>query len=247
MNDMPPFGLQPDEHRRPQQPPTFQRTANIVSIVSGVATIIALAIAARRGAQWWLIWLLGVIAGLLLLSVAYRPVAAFARMLMAHRTDNLVAREYWPRFQALVHQFGQFVNPSTNDTLHAIITSDVPDPLRSEMYSLIVNISVFSGFWYFFRMRIDNHLPRLDELAAAVQEFHHLVGQYDNFCALTIFDRLPEEMRKKIPERSKNKLNTFHLRFHQFLTAFVQFCHEFSRARPQLAALPKFLPFPTQL
>ncbi len=146
-----------------------------------------------------------------------------------------------------VHRFGGFVDTRTNDTLHYIISTDVPEPLRTELNKLLVNISLWSGFWHFFAQRVDREFPTLSELAYGVEEFHHLVAQYGNFCIAPIFEHLPEQLRTALTGQSKVKLNTFRERYGQFLTEYMAFAKQFSESRPRLERLPRYLTYPTQL
>ena len=126
--------------------------------------------------------------------------------------------------------------------------NDVPEPPRTELLKLMVNMDVWSGFYYFFMRRFDRERSSaLSELAYAVEEFQNLVGGYGNHCVLPIFDRFPQQLRSVLTDQSKGKLNTFRERYSHFLTEYMAFAKQLAESRPQLERLPRYLTYPTQL
>ena len=140
-----------------------------------------------------------------------------------------------------------FVSTQSNTTLHYIIANDVTEPMRTELNKLLVNNSLWYGFWHSFMGRVDRESPALSELAYALEEFHHLVAQYNNFCIVPIFERLPQQLRTTLTDQNKGKLNTFRERYGQFLTGYTAFAKKLSESRPQLQRLPFYHTYPTPL
>lgn len=225
---------------------SLERTAQIVAVLSGiVATVVGIS-SLRKGSPWYLSWILLTFVVLLVGSVLYPPLRVSYHAWIVKRADSLVGRQSWPKFVVLVRRFGEFVSERT-DTLDAVISNNVPEPMRSEFNKLVVNSRIFSGFYHFLAQRVDRRSPGLPELASILEEFHHLVGLYGNFCIAPVFDRLSEEQRKSLPDQAKAKLNTFRERYGQFLTEYMEFAKQLADSRPQLRRLPRYLPYPTQL
>lgn len=232
------------ERQQVQQSPPVQRT---VQVVGGIVAIVAGILNIFRGGSSYLIWIFVGVAALLIISAIYKPVEVRFRVWSERRKDRRVARENWPMFKNFVRRFGGFVDNRTNDTLHYIVMNDLPDPLRTELLKLMVNMDVWSGFYYFFMQRIDRERPALSELAYAVEEFHHLLGGYGIYCVVPIFDRFPQQLRSALTDQSRGKLNTFRERYGHFLTEYMAFAKQFAESRPQLDRLPRYLTYPTQL
>lgn len=226
---------------------SLERILRVVSIGGGIVGIVAGIVSVSRGGPWYLIWVFVGVAVFLIISAIYKPLSIRLQSWSERRKDAQVARENWPKFRQFVHRFGDFVNTGTNNTLHYIIANDVPEPTRTELNKLLVNISLWYGFWHSFMGRVDRESPIFSELAYAVQEFHHLVAQYGNFCIAPIFERFPEQLRPSLTEQSKAKLNTFRERYGQFLTEYMAFAKQLSESRPQLQGLACYLACPTQL
>jgi len=140
------------------------------------------------------------------------------------------------------------VNTGANDTLHYIIARDVPEPTRTELNKLLVNISLWYGFWHSFMGRVDRESsPLLSELAYAVQEFNHLLAQYGNFCIGPIFERFPDQLRPALTEQTRGKLKPF-----AKIRPVPDRVHDVRqtnclKSRPQLHGLSTYQTYPTQL
>jgi hypothetical protein len=230
-----------------QKSSSLERILQVVSIGSGIAGITAGIVSLLKGGPSYLIWLFVAFGVLIIITAIYKPLEIQYRSWSERRKDRRVAREHWPKFRTYVHRFGDFVSTQTNTTLHYIIANEVTEPTRTELNKLLVNNSLWYGFWHSFMGRVDRESPVLSELAYAVEEFHHLVSQYGNFCIAPIFERFPEQLRPTLTEQSKVKLNTFRERYGHFVNEYMAFAKQLSESRPQLQRLPHYLTYPTQL
>jgi hypothetical protein len=235
------------EREQVRQSAPLERVVQVVSVGGGIVAIVAGILNIFRGGPSYLVWVLVGVAALLIISAIYKPVEVRFRLWSERRKDRRVARDNWPKFRNFVHRFGDFVDNRNNNTLHSIIINDVPDPLRTELLKLVVNIDVWSGFYYFFVQRVSREQPVLSELAYGVEEFQNLVGGYNNHCVVPIFDRFPQQLRSALTDQSRGKLNTFRERYGHFLTEYMAFAKQFAESRPQLERLPRYLTYPTQL
>lgn len=225
---------------------SLSRIGQIVNIVVGISAIVT-AIAAAKGGPTYLVWILVGVAVLLFVSTTYKPVAMRIHLRSERRKDEQVARDNWKELRNLVHRFGDFVSTQNSNTLHYIIMHDISDPTRTRLSERIVSNNLFYGFWHSFMRQIDREPISLAELAYAVEEFYHLVGQYNNYCIEPIFERLSPDLRQQITEEMKTKLNTFRERYGHFGNDFMAFGKQFSESRPQLQRLPHYVHYPTQL
>ncbi len=205
----------------------------------GVATIVA-TVWGKSG-----LWVLG-----LGLATILASVVLIARVRKRNRDQTQVkARErtasiYYPKFREHVHSFEEFVDTRTNDTLHYMVLNDFTGPVRDEFNKRIgaVPLIIWNQFWVFFKERVDRTEPNFTELAAGVQEFHHLVGQFINLSVAPIFDHLPNEIRAGLTEQQRGRLNGFQQRLTLYLRDYTAFLKELSQISPELDRLPRHFP-----
>jgi hypothetical protein len=171
------------------------------------------------------------------------PALSRIRIWFERRKDRHVARIWFPKFQTFVRRFGSFVNNGTNDTLHAIIQGNLSEAARIELVVRLgpAPLDLWYQLWYFFWQRVERQRPSFFELQYDVQEFQNLAGQYFNLCVAPIFTSLPEEVRKKLTEQEKGKLNGFQQRHAHFVTEYTVFAEELAQSRPSLQHLPRSL------
>ncbi len=184
--------------------------------------------------------------GILALGLAAATVVTFvvvlarlrqrAKVQTHSKEQQQVASIYYPTFQKLVHQFGEFVDTRTNDTLHYMVRMEFSGSLRDELSKRLgtAPISLWSEFWFFFKQRIDRTEPTFTELVAGVQEFHHLLGDYNNLCVAPIFAGLPNDTRAALTEQQRSRLNGFQQRLTLYLRDYMAFAKELSLALPEL-------------
>jgi len=167
-----------------------------------------------------------------------------ARTEVHSREQQHVAALYYPRFRKLVGQFGDFVDTRTSDTLHYMVTNDFPLPTRDDLCKRLgtAPLGLWNQFWFFFKQRIDRTAPTFTELLAGIQEFHHLLGEYNNLCVAPIFSHLPNDTRASLTEQQRSKLNGFQQRFTIYLRDYMEFAKELSSALPELDHMPRYLP-----
>jgi hypothetical protein len=229
-----------------QKSSSLERLLQVVSICGGLVGIAAGIASVLKGGPWYLIWIFVAFGVLVIITATYKPIRIRIGSWTERRKDRRVARQNWPTFRIYVHRFGDFVSTQSNTTLHYVV-NEAAEPIRTELNKLIVSNSLWYGFWHSFMRRVDRESPILSELAYAVEEFHHLVSQYSNFCIVPIFEQFPERLRPSLVEQSKVKINTFRERYGQFLTEYMAFAKQLSESRPQLQRLPHHLTYPTQL
>jgi len=160
-----------------------------------------------------------------------------------------VASHFSPRFQKFVHRFGEFVDSRTNNTLHYLVLNDLSGSVRDELCKRlgIAPIGLWNQFWFFFDQRIGRTQLTFTELIAGVEEFHHLLGEYNNLCVAPIFTYLPNEVRTALTEQQRSKLNGFQQRFMLYLRDYMAFAKELAHTSPKLDHLPRKLPCPDPL
>jgi len=185
---------------------------------------------------------------LVLLVGAYYPtVSRRLLLLLERRKDDAVARNAFPKFREMVHRFGEFIDSRTDNTLHAIVPNEIfrhradgPAAFR------IPNRELWHGWWTYFWQRIDREHHTMDEMRAALMEFHLLVGSYANYCVSPIFDA-PSNVKAEIPQEAKSSLNSFQQRFDRFAGEYGQFAKSLSESRPALHGLPYWISSPKPL
>jgi len=167
------------------------------------------------------------------------------------REQHAVTAAYYPRFQKLVHGFEEFVDSRMSTTLHYMIVSggDFSGQMRDDLCKALgtVPVSLWSSLLHFFKLRIDRTPPSFGELIAGVQEFHHLLAQFNNLCMAPIFDHLPNDKRAALTEQQRSRLNGFQQRFTFYLRDYMTFGKELSQALPELQRLPRDIPYSNPL
>lgn len=166
----------------------------------------------------------------------------------AQRQENLLAARELPKFQELVHRFGDFANNRTNDTLQGIIR-EFRSPAAPVLTKYLDphSIQLWDSLWTFFRMRVDRQPATLPELRAAAHEFNNLYGQYFQWCVAPIFEYHAEDIRAVLSAEERAKLNRFCRELQAFRTAYVQFMKSFCKTHPSCEHLPYPGSPPTEL
>jgi diguanylate cyclase (GGDEF)-like protein len=167
------------------------------------------------------------------------------------REQHTVTAAYYPRFQKIVHDFEEFVDSRANNTLHYIIVGggDFSSQMRDDLCKALgaVPVGMWSSLLHFFKLRIDRTPPSFEELIAGVQEFHHLLAQFNNLCMAPIFDHLPNDKRAALTELQRSRLNGFQQRFTFYLRDYMAFGKELSQTLPELQHLPRDIPYSNPL
>lgn len=201
-------------------------------------TLIALIFTQVNGKQPGLAWSL---VGLTLLSlgVGFLPsVKTKMHKWSEQAKDKAVATQAFPEFRKFVNRFHDFVVDGRCDTLHYIVQDELVrgDGIRYQQLAM-----PGIGFWgaplEFFLRRIDAQRPSMVELKMAIEEFHFLVGSYNNQCVSQVFERLPQDLQSSLTSRTKANLNSFEQRFDHFLTDYQNFTKELCASRPALRSL----------
>lgn len=191
-----------------------------------------------------------VLLGLTIVLVAgayYSTVRRRVLLLLERRKDDAVAKNAFPKFREMVHRFGEFIDSRGENTLHAIVLNEIlrhrangPPAFR------IPNRDLWYGWWTYFWQRIDREHHSMDEMRAALMEFHLLAGSYSNYCVSPIFDA-PSNVKAEIPQEAKSSLNGFQQRFERFAGEYGQFAKSLSESRPVLHGLPYWISSPKPL
>lgn len=172
-----------------------------------------------------------------------RLVRGFRRW-RAHSRDERFAQQEFPRFKQFVRRFGDFVSNRTNDTLHAIVRSELSEPVRAALARQYeaTPIELWNSLWEFFDQRLGRQQPVFAELAPSIQEFDNLIGNYHVYCVAPIFSRLPADVRERLSDEDRRKLNGFQQKHHSFITDYVQFVRALADSHPALEHFPRYLP-----
>ncbi len=191
-----------------------------------------------------------VLLGLTVFLVAatyYSSVKRQAVRLLERRRDDAVARNTFPEFREFVHHFGEFIDGGVNNTLHAIVRTEILQRRADGNVAFnIPNLQLWHGWWNYFWQRIDRGPHTMSEVSAALMEFHSLVGSYTNYCVTPIFE-LPANVRAEMSQEAKSSLNSFQQRFERFLGEYGQFSKSLSESRPILHGLPCWFSTPKPL
>src|SRR5262249_25400697 len=108
------------------------------------------------------------------------------------RRDDAVARNTFPEFREFVHRFGPFIDSRVNDTLQAIVRTEIVQRRNDNNAAFnLPNMALFHGWWDYFWQRLDRQPRTITEVRAALMEFHLLVGSYTNYCVTPIFELSP--------------------------------------------------------
>jgi hypothetical protein len=185
----------------------------------------------------------------LFLGIGFYPAArAGLRRRLQHREDKRVARGALPEFRRLVGRFGDFVNTSTNDTLHYILQNEACQGFTDRYTRLgIPELGLWSAFWSHLAQRVDRQQLSPSGLQYALQEFYSLVGLYDTTCVIRIFNNPPPEFRGGLTPAAKNSLNLFQQRFERFLANYEDFAKGLAESRPAFQNLPRHFSHPKPL
>jgi hypothetical protein len=230
--------IRPLESMGREQPTAYEYATSLwLPILLTAATIVA---------QFW-----GK-SGVLVLILGASAVVAFVVLIVRmqkrikaqkhKRVYQQIAANFYPRFQKEVNQLGKFVNTQTNDTLHMLL-NDVSMPLQGELSKRLGTspLAMWYYFWHYFKQRVDRTEPTYAELVAGVQEFNFLLATYNGQCVLPIFKHLPNDVRSKLTEQERSRLNGFQQRFTLYLKDYMAFAEELSQALPELNHLPRYV------
>ncbi|MGB8492927.1 MAG: hypothetical protein WCE53_00855 [Candidatus Acidiferrum sp.] len=175
----------------------------------------------------------------------FPPVHASVRRWNARRAAEAVAETAFPEIKKFVRRFEDFVDGRQNNTLHAIVQSDLCQGNGAIYNTLYLpDMGIWTGFRNFFVERIEQEKPTLLALRRDLLEFHHLVGTYNNLCVATIFERLPAELKAGMTAKARSSLNSFQQRLSGFLSDYQDFAKNLAESTPALGDLPRYLSLP---
>jgi hypothetical protein len=236
-----PVGLGPDDGKRS----AFDYATKLLL---PALSLIALIFAERSGKQPKLVW---VLAGLTIVFVlvGFSPSLAMRiRGWVERRRDEQAGKRVLPKFRAFVHGFGRFVDTRFGDTLHSILQSEMCQGRGDQFDKLgIPNLQLWYGFSQHLIWRVDRQQLNASEFAFLLQEFHHLVGAYNNYCAAPIFERFPRDFQTALTPEVRRSLNGFQQRFVHFLQEYQEFETQVAESRPAFKDLPRGFSLPKPL
>lgn len=174
----------------------------------------------------------------------YPRIAGWWRSRKELAKDADVAAKGLTALRQLVKRFGDFVNTGFGGSLHYLITSELSPSTRNQVGLCAggPTLALWAGFWSFLKIGLDTQTLTLDNLKFGVMEFHHLIVQFNNLCVSSVFDRMDSELRQKLTDTDKSKLNGFQQRYSAFVAEYEQFAQTLADSRPSLQDLPRFLP-----
>ena len=139
----------------------------------------------------------------------FPPAYATAQRWRARRKAEAIAETAFPEIKKFLRRFEDFVDGRQNNTLHAIVQSDLCQGNGAIYKTLYLpDMGIWTGFRNFFAERIDQEKPTLFAIHRNLLEFHHLVGTYNNLCLATIFERLPPELKAGMTAKARSSLNS---------------------------------------
>jgi hypothetical protein len=178
----------------------------------------------------------------------YPSIASALRRWRAHRRAEAIARSAFPEFRKFVRRFENFVDGQQHDTLHDIAQSDLCQGNGSAYNKLgLPDMIMWSSTWRFFADRVEYEEPTILELHRAIEEFHNLVGSYNDLCVAVVFERLPQDLQAGITPETRVSLNSLQQRLSSFLSDYQDFVNELADATPALKDVPRYFALPKPL
>lgn len=171
-------------------------------------------------------------------------VSAFQKW-RTRKKDEKTARSAFPEFRKFVRRFENFVDRGQNNTLHYIAQCDLCQGNGATYNKLgLPDLAIWSSFWRFFADRIEQEEPTILALRRAMEEFHHLVGSYNNQCVAVVFERLPQDLQAGITPKTRSSLNELQQRLSSFLCDYQNFVKELAESTPALKNVPRYFLLP---
>ena len=215
-------------------------------IKSALALVpVAAALVQHEAARFW--GLLGF--GLLLLAASfYRGIGAQVRSWSRARRERRLARQSFPQLFKLVQRFAEFVDINRNDTLHAILSSEVLGHSRDLRGMDVAALTLLSGFWGRLRDRMARSPTSVNNLSDALADFDNLLWAYESFCVQPVFERFPRDLHAQLTPKARSELEAFRSRYVLFRSSYGNFARdvagELSAAHLNLFSTP--LPKPLE-
>ena len=221
----------------PKKPSLFDV---ITKLLLPALTLAAFVLGQIKGVSQRIEWtLLGATVILVAFGFAFAPVAAKIRQMRERSRDVCATRDALPELKRLARTFSEFVSNGRQDTLQAIYQAELCQH-RGDLLAVlpIQQFSLWYSFAHFFNLRVERHSPDPHELQTTLQEFHSLVGSYNNCCVTPIFERFPDQLQSALTPRVRSSLNGFQLRFVLFLKEYEDFVKQLEITRPVFSGLP---------
>lgn len=239
--DLLPYLGQREEHK----PSTFDYVTRLLIPLS--ALLVAILGLVRKPSP--VLWFVLAFALLILVIGIFPVLSARIRKWTDRAKDRRAARKAFPEFRKFVRRFGEFVNTSSNNTLHSIIEHEASKaPGQTVATPEIPNIGLWNAFWYHLAQRVQRQRTSISEFHFALSEFYSLVGLYDTGCVVRIFNDSRPEFRDWLASgTAKGSLNEFQQRFLNFLLDYEKFVTELAESRRVFKDLPRNFPHPNPL
>ena len=177
--------------------------------------------------------------------VFYPSIYVLLRAWRGRKRADQLARRTFPDFRKFVRRFQDFVDGRQNNTLHYIVQNDLCQGNGAIMNRLALpDMAIWSGFRDFFANRVELDEPTISNLRRGMEEFHFLVGTYNNQCVAAVFDRLPRELQADMTPRAKSSLNSLQQRLSSFLSEYQDFAKDLAESTPALKDVPQYFALP---
>lgn len=222
----------------PKKPSSFDFVTKLV--LPGL-TLAAFILGQIKGNSPHLQWsLLAFTVLLVLFGFFFAPFVARIRTRRERLRDIQATRDALPELRRLADAYAEFVNNGRGDTLHYIVQSE----LCQGDGRLLAMLPIPPGdLWYqlsiYFSQRATRHTTHASDLHATMQEFHYLVGSYNNLCVAAVFERMPKDLQSAVTPKVRSSLNGFQQRFASFLKDFEDFVKKLGQSRPVFQGLPR--------
>jgi hypothetical protein len=226
--------------------PTIRKRSSFEYIASLGLPAMAIIATLVSGGNHPKILLALVVAVFLSVGVVFYPsITVLVRTWRARKRAERLAREAFPDLRRFVRRFADFVDGRQNNTLHYMVQNDLCQGDGAILNKLALpDMGIWSGFRDFFANRMEQEAPTLSNLRRGMEEFHHLVGTYNNQCVTAIFERLPRELKADMPPRAKSNLNSLQQRFSSFLSDYQDFAKDLSESARALKDIPQYFALP---
>ena len=235
----------PPEEQQPRKPTTFDvLTKLIVPLLTLVAVVIA-----QLQRQRLFFW---VLLGVLLLSLAlgfYPSLKALVRERIQDWQDGRAAKRAFPEFKRFLRRFGEFADlpHSRTDTLHAILLETCYRNSTDFEKFRVAAAELFHDPSKQLIGRIERRPANLANLQDGMEELGLLVGLYGRYCLDPIFERLPQELRPLVTDRTKSSLESFRERFVRFLDDYDEYLTRLDESFTRPRVEPHYFPRPKPL
>ena len=168
----------------------------------------------------------------------YPSIASAFRAWRTRKKAGEIAYRAFPELRKFVRRFEDFVDGRKNNTLHYIAQSDLCQGNGATYNKLgLPDMAIWSGFRNFFCARIEREEPTILALRQAIEEFHHLVGSYNNQCAAVVFEPLPQDLHAGMNPKIRSSLNSLQQRLSGFLflSDYQDFAKDLAESTPALS------------